>query len=216
MDKKELIKHCHYYKGEEQCPARFSDGRDPEYWRLECAYVNSLNDEARMEFEDIGDSIAKDGSDPLRGLYASLSRQGRGILAYIVSYATMMQPYAELESFLSYGKVGNSYRPLLLYYKGEDRNPYRLTEVRSLYRSLERIWIEQVSEKNKTMEDEFSGLFIYDFPDLLNGISSELSTSLKGFLYDRYCHAGGTAYGFPAWFRNYIESAGTGRRRPSR
>ena len=57
------------------------------------------------------------------------------------------------------------------------------------------------------MEDEYVGLFKYDFPDLLNNISADTPLSLKGFMYDQFYHIGGTKYGFPKWFRAYVDSA---------
>ena len=99
----------------------------------------------------------------------------------------------------------DSYLPLLLYYKSEKENPYPLTDIRATYWTLERTWVKEVAYVNDVIEFEYMGNFMDDFPDLLANISRDLPTSLKGFMYDQYCHVGGSKEGFPIWFRNYVD-----------
>lgn len=217
MMDEELLNHCLYYKGQEICPVKWKGTVYEHYWGLEAAYTRPPED-SRARYKKYGnDKFHKDFPE-LTDIIQKLSEEGRGILAYIVDYTYYMQPYTDTKLFLDYGKNRQTEhveavppkvvtKSPLLYYKGGNQNPYKLTEIRSTYWELEYMWVHQVDGKNKIMEDEYVGLFKYDFPDLLNNISADTPLSLKGFMYDQFYHIGGTKYGFPKWFRAYVDSA---------
>lgn len=221
MMDEELLKHCLYYRGQGACPSELKGTVYAHYWELEAAYIR-LPEDSRARYKKYGkDKFHKDFPE-LVGVIEKLSEEERGILAYIVDYTFYMQPYTNTKIFLEYGKNPQTWpvkethpkpesgpQSHLLYYKGESRNPYEFAEIRSMYWELECMWKNQVVGKNKIMEDEYVGLFKHDFPDLLNNISADTPLSLKGFMYDQYCHIGGTGDSFPRWFRNYVERAKT-------
>ena len=93
----------------------------------------------------------------------------------------------------------------LFYYKGEKRNPYKATDVEYLFWELEYSFIHNV--KDTCLEMEYLHNFVMDFPDFLDDISKEVITVVKGFLYDQYCHVGGSKEGFKKWFTEYVYSA---------
>ena len=93
---------------------------------------------------------------------------------------------------------------LLLYYKGEGRNPFLENTVSATYWELEQIWYNMVL--GSALESEYLSNFFNDFPNLLDNVSSLIPTSLKAFMYDQYCHVGGSygaQGGFESWLLNY-------------
>ena len=138
MMDKELLKHCLYYKGQEICPVEWKGTVYEHYWGLEAAYTR-LPEDSRARYKKYGnDKFHKDFPE-LVGVIEKLSEEERGILAYIVDYTFYMQPYTNTTLFLDYGKNRQAEhveavppkvvtKSPLLYYKGENQNPYKLTD----------------------------------------------------------------------------------------
>lgn len=88
------------------------------------------------------------------------------------------------------------------YYKGETENPF--TDSRSALWSAERSWVKMAESASPLLDEYLEGLRL-SLPEFSK--SKDVHPSLAAFLFDRYTHFGGTATGFPAWFRrNYPKS----------
>ena len=85
------------------------------------------------------------------------------------------------------------------YYKGETESPF--SDSRSALWSAERNWVQLAQSASPLLDEYLEGLRV-DLPELAN--NDHIHQSLKAFLFDRYCHFGGTPSGFPVWLsRNY-------------
>lgn len=98
------------------------------------------------------------------------------------------------------------YMPLMLYYKGEKKNPYKLDDVWANYWENEFAFINQLLD-DEILTEEYTRNFTFDFPTFLDEITDKTPTALKGFLYELYTHAGGSKGGFPAWLLGYVNNA---------
>lgn len=101
--------------------------------------------------------------------------------------------------------MAKTFEDTLLYYKGEKKNPYDAKDVRYLYWELEFTFMHNV--KGTVLEMEYFRNFTWDFPSFLDEITDSVTTVVKGFLYDQYCHVGGSKEGFKKWFTEYVYSA---------
>ena len=102
----------------------------------------------------------------------------------------------------------DSWLPVLLYYKGEEKCPFGLGDPLSTFWQLEQCWMSTVVDDDRLCAEYFANL-IDDFPDFLMNIAPNTPTSLKAFFYDQYTHFGGSREGFKAWLLCYVESAAT-------
>ena len=206
-------KFCLYYKGEESNPYE-SETDEHTFWYFEKVYTKRFSsihtqwEEFAAENPDDCEEIAHFIND------ANTPIERKGFLCYMVADLYYHCSYPTfLEIVANYGKGVIQLPPKpwqiikpCLYYNGEESNPFDKTDRRSAYWELERIWLKQV-KNDDILSSEYLSNFIHDFPDCLSKVSKNTPTSLKAFMYDQYCHTGGSGQGFEAWLVNYFTSA---------
>lgn len=93
---------------------------------------------------------------------------------------------------------------LCRYYKGEDDCPFGPTDMASTFWDVERGWVLLVVG-DETRQDNLLLPFLLDFGGGLDAFDVEVS--LKAFLYDQFCHFGGSKGDFPGFLLQYLSGA---------
>lgn len=214
------MKWCRYYHGEERPPENYTEVQRM-FWDWELKYFqlpDHIRDRWENEMADLFDDFL------ILGDYIKIQpKVTRGLLAHSCGIAMDMSPMGmierltervpqydtELEHLHNIPKQNRWFVAVMLYYHGEDKCPYPLTDMRATYWALEQMWLTQVCNVNEPMEFTQMMEFMSDFPDRLDKITSATRTpeSLTSFMYERYCNAGGSYEGFPAWLIAYVNSA---------
>lgn len=89
------------------------------------------------------------------------------------------------------------------YYNSEKKNPFKFTDIRSSYWEVEQMYAN-TEPSNDICRNEYRMEFIYDFPDMLDSIDSNMPLGIKAFLYANYIRRGGSKVCFPGFLSSYI------------
>ena len=92
---------------------------------------------------------------------------------------------------------------LCRYYKGEDTNPFKRSDIRSTFWEVEQMYV-MTDPSNEIFNNECRMEFGYDFPTLLCEITNDVPLGIKAFLYANYSRTGGSKDGFPGVLSSYI------------
>ncbi len=102
--KKDLLKYCKYYKGEEETPSTFDENAE-RFWRFECNYytVEYLNRHTYWETTGIKMASEFDEAKIVMDRYNDITI--KGFIAYMAIMQMYNAPYKDcLEFMLDYGK----------------------------------------------------------------------------------------------------------------
>ena len=226
IKKKDRLKCCLYYKGEEECPDKKMFRCTQEkyyvyrrYWHLESEFYSG----GMYRFDRLyqGRKLWGDRPDIINFVEDSRWNKIQKLFLYTMIVNVVTQTNSDPNFILDYGKCTNLRRKpepkpktawegmmeICRYYRGGKVNPYPWGTAKAHFWELEWEFANNYYQKDQRLENEYNLNVIAAFPDqLAKAPYGVIYLPLKAFLHARYYNFGGSDAGFPAYLDYYLKN----------